>query len=289
MTHVEEFTKGWETCLENLKSVLETGLDKRVYERPMLGIVVSQILTAEDAQELGLPVEYGISLADTLEGMGAQAAGLQGGDVLVSIDGTELKTIQDFNSALSDRKAGDQIEVVFYRGNEEHSTQMTLSGRPIPEVPDSAKALSERIAKIYEQTNDELESLLDGVNEEEASFRPEQEEWSAKEVLAHLIFNERWLHLAITAAIGNYRPGGFTNDLGMHAAIANTYTLEELTAEFKNCETITVKAVAALPEDFVADKRRFVPLATLLGEQGFILHTRAHLPQMRAAIEAARD
>lgn len=35
----ETFRENWESSLENLKSVLETGIDLRIANRPMLGIV----------------------------------------------------------------------------------------------------------------------------------------------------------------------------------------------------------------------------------------------------------
>jgi uncharacterized protein YndB with AHSA1/START domain len=284
---IEEFSNGWNASLENLKSVLETGLDKRVYDRPMVGIIPAELLNEQRADELNLPINTGVIVSDVLESMGAEAAGLTRGDVIYSLNGMELKVFQDFGLALDDKKAGDVIEVVFYRDGGKHSVDMTLSGRPIPEIPESSEAFAKRIASIYEQLNKELDSIFEGITEEQAARRPEKEEWSAKEILAHLIFNERWLHITITAAIGNYRPSGYSNDLGMHAALANAYSLPELIAEFKRCEAVTVDAVASLPDDFVADRRRYVSLTTLLGEQGYILHTRNHLPQIKMALEAA--
>ncbi|MGD8752328.1 MAG: SRPBCC domain-containing protein, partial [Anaerolineales bacterium] len=286
---IEELSSGWKTSFENLKSVLETGLDKRLYDRPMLGIMPTQLLDEELSKELNLPISTGVIISDVVEGMGAEIAGLKKDDVIYSLNGKQLKVFQDFGLALSDNKAGDVVEVVFYRDGEKHSIDMTLSGRPIPEIPESAEDFSKRIASIYKQLDEELDAVLEGVNEEQASRRPAKEEWSAKEVIAHLIFNERWLHITITATIENYRPGVYTNDLGMHAALANAYSLPELVAEFKRCEAVTVEAVAALPDDFVADKRRYVPLVTLLGEQGYILHTRNHLPQIKMALEVAKD
>ena len=75
---VAAYERGWETGLANLKSVMETGLDKRIYDRPMLGIMLGNLVDAKKAAELSLPVDYGENLSGVVEGMGAEAAGLSG-------------------------------------------------------------------------------------------------------------------------------------------------------------------------------------------------------------------
>ncbi|MCJ7585192.1 MAG: SRPBCC domain-containing protein, partial [Anaerolineales bacterium] len=45
----------WDSTLPNLASVLETGLDRRVFDRPMLGINISDF-SPEIAKSLGVPV-----------------------------------------------------------------------------------------------------------------------------------------------------------------------------------------------------------------------------------------
>ncbi len=284
----KQISAGWETALANLKSVFETGYDKRIYDQPMLGVLPAGLVDDKMIAELGLPVETGAKISDVVAGMGAEACGLQGDDVIFSIGGHELKVFPDFSLAMAGKKAGDVVEVVFYRGSEKHTVDMKLSGRPKPELPGSAKELAERTAKVYEGVNLELDALFEGITDEQASARPGEEEWSAKEVLSHLIYSERWLHLAITCYIGNYRTGGFSNDLGMHAAIANTYPLDELIDELKRCEAITVAAIEALPEEFVADKRRLMILTGNVDEQGFALHTRGHFQQIEAALNAVK-
>jgi uncharacterized protein YndB with AHSA1/START domain len=106
---------GLASAMENLASVLATGEDLRFTRRPMLGINVSDFSEAV-AAELGVPVTAGIRLEGVLEGMGAAAAGLQAGDVIVSIDGTDVSDWPSLSSALSPHRAGDTVDVVYYRG-----------------------------------------------------------------------------------------------------------------------------------------------------------------------------
>jgi len=282
------YKKGWEVGLANLKSVMETGIDKRLYDRPMLGIMPGDLIDEDKAPDLGLPVPFGVVLSGAVEGMGAEAAGLTKDDIIVSLNNHDLKGYQDFNAALSGRKAGDEVEVIFYRDGEKHVVQMILSHRQIPEAPRSAAELGESVGKTYDEMTDERDALFKGVSDAEASARPTPESWSAKETLVHMLYTERWLHLAISMAVSEQRTGGFTNQLELIAAMASAYTLDELLTELKLSEKATVASLKALPADFVADKRKFRGFVNGVG-QGFAQHSRSHFDQIKAAIEAAKE
>jgi uncharacterized protein YndB with AHSA1/START domain len=285
---ITAYQRGWETALENLKSVLETGVDKRVFDRPMLGVMPGDLLDEQKAAEMGVSVPHGVVLSSVVEGMGAEAAGLQKGDIIVSLNKQDLKAYQDFNASLRQCKAGDQVEVIFYRNGEKHSVQMELSHRQIPDLPGSAEKFSESVSKTYLEVAAERENLFEGVTEAEAAARPAAESWSAKETLVHLLYTERWLHLAIACALSDQRSGGFANQLELIAAMADSYPLDELLAELKRSEQVTIASFKAIPEDFVNDKRKFASLVNNLG-QGFAWHTRGHFDQIKEAIEAARQ
>ena len=85
----ESFKHHWQQTLESLAFMLETGMDYRIANRPMLGIFPSDF-TSEQAARLGVPVTKGIRLDGVAEGMGAQKCGLQGNDVIVGMDGKEI-------------------------------------------------------------------------------------------------------------------------------------------------------------------------------------------------------
>ena len=178
--------------------------------------------------------------------------------------------------------------MIIYREGEKHVIDMKLSARPIPEVPESLALLSQSLAEIYNEVADERDALFEGVSDAEASARPAPEEWSAKETLVHIIYTERWLHFAISCAVSEQRTGGFANQLELIAAMASAYTLQELLAELRHSEQVTVASFGALSDDFVADKRKFVGLVNNLG-QGFAWHTRLHFDQIKAAINKARS
>ncbi len=290
---VQEFEKGWQIGLENLKSVLETGQDLRFTRRPMLGITVAEF-NAEVAAELDVPVSEGIRLDGVLEGLGAGAAGLQADDVIVSLAGQEITGWQSLNRVLRAYRAGDQVPVEFYRGEQEHSLTMELGQRPLPEVPPKAQEMAETVRQSQAEVQAELAQLFEGVSEEAASHRPGAGEWSAKETLAHLIATERETQTWITDLINDAerwsdRFENPTNVLARIQALVAVYpTVAELLAEFGRSQAETVAMLEGLPGELVARRGSYVRLGyALLELPGH--HERGHLDQMREAIQAADE
>lgn len=285
-----EFKRAWEFSLENLTSVLETGKDLRIFRRPMLGIMVSDF-NAEIAAAHGIPVTAGVRLDDTVEGMGARAAGLQKDDVLISMAGKDVKGFDDLRMSLQGHQAGDSIEVEFYRGAQKIKLHMTLSGRPEPEITWNAALLAERIAEIYAQMDQELWSAIEGISEKAASTQPDPNEWSVNEILAHLIINERFNPPFIAELIDGQESwqDGFTSNI--HApldAILEVYPSKQaLFEELKRCEAETVAIVRALPAEFLERKGSYYRMADQL--LSFRYHTRAHIPQIQAAGASAQN
>lgn len=285
------FQEEWTKALTNLKFVMEKGIDKRIYDQPLLGIYPAGVLDKKEAKRLGVPVEKGVWISDTVEGSGAEAAGMQADDVIVEIAGTPIERFSSFAGAVRPYKAEDEVEMVFYRGSEKKSLPVKLSRRSFPEVPTTAKELAKEVEKGYKQLDKELEAIFKGVSEEEASKRPGAEEWSAKETLAHLLYTERWAFLAISTSVGGQRGPGFFNELGQIKTLADSYpNVADIIAEIKSSEKLNVATLAVLPDEFVARKVSYIGLAnTFLPLLGLPQHSRSHFPQMKAAIEAVRE
>jgi len=286
---VKQIERGWEAGLENLQSVLETGQDLRFVLRPMLGIMTDEF-NPETAAKLGVPVTTGIRLSGTIEGMGARAAGLQGDDVIVGLGGKKVRGFPTLVDALQGRRAGDQVKVTFYRGGEKQTTTMELSRRPMPEVPATSEGLAEAVRKINSEVDRELDRCFEGVSESEASFQPASGEWSAREILAHLIHGERDTQSSISDLVGGQER--WYDDIGgnIQARIYGTLALYPhvpvLLEELKRSEAETAAVLVALPLEFVARKGSYWRLGHNLLEGP--VHARDHMSQIRSAIEAAR-
>ncbi len=280
----------WESALDNLKSVLETGEDLRVMRRPMLGIVNMSALDAPTAEKLGVAVQTGIRIGGTVDGMGAQAAGLRADDVIVKMGSHKITSFSSLTSALNAFHAGDEIAVTFHRGAEKLSRPMKLSRRPMPALPADGPALAERVRADYARADAELARIFEGVSEDEAGRRPEPKEWSAKEILAHLIIGERLSQNGYSEMTTDSEPwyDDYDNDLDVwpRALLALHPTVPALLAELKRAQAETVAVLAALPPEFVARRRNYWRMWLGLGLGP--THQEIHAEQMRQAIAAAR-
>jgi len=285
---IDQIKKDWEQSLENLQSVLEDGLDLRITRRPMLGIV-PDFMDDAVAKRLGLPENKGIRLGDVLDGMGAKAAGLQKDDVIVRMGEVDINTGQDLPKAIDGKFAGEPIAVGFYRAGKLQSVDMTLSGRWIPDVPPSAVGLAAELEKIYTQVLTELDEVLDGVSEDEASKPPAEGEWSAKAVVAHLTLGERDTQYYIGTLLSNDEAVATLINLPARIkAFLSVYpTLKDVRAELARAQKETVVMIREFPDEFVA----YLPTYSRLG-QGMLqgaFHPQLHFDQIRSAIEAARS
>lgn len=73
-------------------------------------------LSAYEASSFNMP--QGVYLLAVVEGAPAEQAGLQSGDVITAIDGTEVAAMSEIKGMLADKNPGDEILVTFYRSDQ---------------------------------------------------------------------------------------------------------------------------------------------------------------------------
>lgn len=288
---LEQSQKGWGAGVENLKSTLETGVDLRIARQPFLGINLD-ILTAERAKSEGIDAENGIYVLGTVDDSGARAAGLEQGDVIVSLSGVATPGYEELGAALRAHHAGDRVDMGLVRGQEREILKVTLGQRPQVTVPGSAAELADGLAEAHKGASDELVAALEGVTDEEASQSPAEGEWSAKQTLAHLSTSERGFHnLLVNWAVNGWLDGEpvYPDQIPgqLEAAITVTPTVQGLLDRYLTDVTETVALMRYLPQETLAHKARFRRIAEVV--QYGPDHTRDHTAQIKAAIEAVRN
>ena len=280
----EGFSREWESALANLKSVLESGVDKRLFDRPMLGFFVGGMIDARQAKNLEVPVETGVHVSGVLDGMGAEAAGLQANDVIHKVDGIELVDFQALAGVLQDKKGGDIIQTVIYRGPEHMVTDIELSKRPIPDFPGTPEEVADEMEQVYKAGFKVLKEVFEGVSEAQAMHHPAEGEWNAKEAVAHLLISERWAHLATELSTEGSKGPGYAAHQNLHAAIADTYSVEELLAELKKSVILNIELVKRLPDSYAERKGSYF---NAFSQVSFTTnHFEEHANQAKLAIEA---
>lgn len=280
---------GWETGLENLESIFDTGADLRVTRRPMLGIMGNDF-NEEIAKSIGVPVTEGTRLADVVEGMGAEKAGLQGDDVIVEMDETPIKTWVDLGPFLQSKQAGDVVRVVFYRGAEKQEVEMELMGRKIPDLDLDPMAFAQSYREASAQVMEELREALDEVSESEAEYT-HGDGWSVKENLAHLATVEEWNLFTITALLSDNEwqsaGGGENRREQLRAVVRTTPTVELLVERIAKANEQTCSMLEESAPVLSARKGVMWRLGTdMLHFPGG--HDREHIEQMSRELELAR-
>lgn len=280
------FEQEWRVSLPNLVSVLDDGPDLRITQRPMLGVMITDF-NAEIARQLGVPVAEGVRLGGVIDGMGAQAAGLQKDDVIISVSEIPIDDFGKLGQAISGQKAGDILQVIYYRGAEMKTAQMKLSSRHIPNIPATPAELAERLRSLYGEAAARLDESLAGVSADEAARCPAPNEWSAMQTIAHLIHTERGWQNGINEIVGGEEAhyDGYFDNLPMRidATLAAYPALPDLVEELKRLFAETCAMIALLPEDFLARKGSYWRLG--FTAMNFSNHLNEHLAQIKAALE----
>lgn len=281
--------RGWNLAFQRLANVLNYGPDVRITSRPMLGILFGAF-SPEIARTLNIPVSEGLLLGGTVEGLGAQRAGLQKNDLIVAMNGQPVVNFDAVQKVLHGKKAGDIVRVTYYRGADKGEAEMVLSPRPLPEIPMTIAGLAEALRQIYHREQAELESVLKGVTEKEAAYKPDKKDWSVKEVLAHLIHVERALQNVISEIFQSQESvaDGYGDNLDAYIrATTEVYgTAQAMETAFHASREETLHLVANLPESFTKRKSSMWKLGYQL--LAFPYHVHEHAEQMKAAIEKAR-
>ena len=287
-TAKREIKRTWSNTLENLKSILETGIDLRISRRPMLGVYDMQEVTPELALKLNLPGKYGMILGNIVDGMGAAAAGLQKDDILVKFAGEKFTGLNAWNQVIQNFSAGDQVKVIYYRQGKKVKGHVVLSPRPLPDIPSDAEALAALALKINHDIQQQMILLLANTSEAAASVKVDPQEWNLKEVLAHLIAVERDVHTWFSGIIeGQEGDANFHSNLAprLNAIIASYPAVLSLQEEYFCNMNETAALLANLPEEFVARKRSYWRLGYNL-MQLTTIHTADHLQQIKKIIDS---
>jgi uncharacterized protein YndB with AHSA1/START domain/uncharacterized damage-inducible protein DinB len=287
---VAEAEKSWPLALENLASILATGVDLREARRPLLGIMPGE-LTPERAAREGIATESGVYLAGVTEDGGAAKAGLQKGDAITRIGGMAVPDMNALTTTLSPYRAGDRVQVGYVRGRDHGTVVIELKARPMPEVSFDPRQVVAQVREEQATLMDELRQAVTGLSEEEAGKKPSDGEWSVKETLAHLSVSERLLQreladLIVGTTAGQYggNPTVVAECLAMTLAAAPT--VEALLARFEQDMEETRALFAALRPEVVAMKARYRAMANMM--QFWLFHTREHLHQIKATLGALR-
>jgi S1-C subfamily serine protease len=133
---------GFAIPINAAKSVLNDLVQFGRVRRPTLGIRPLPVpMNRELAEQLDLPTDTGVLVMQVVPGSAAARAGIQGGnqranygnyeiviggDLIVEIDGQQVKDTQDLAHLMNNHRSGDSVSIVYYHGKKRQTARVTL-------------------------------------------------------------------------------------------------------------------------------------------------------------------
>lgn len=112
---------GYAIPVSTAKDVINTLMEKGTVDKPYLGI--SGYTIDENFMRIYGVSEKGVFIGNVESNSAAEKAGLQVSDIITSIDGTPVTTVEELSSQIGKHKSGDQITLTILR---DISQQMTV-------------------------------------------------------------------------------------------------------------------------------------------------------------------
>ena len=97
-------------------------------QRAFMGINYNE-LNASLSEELKLTINSGVYVANVIEGGAADEAGIKKGDVIINVDGKQVRTGADLTEAIGSHRPGEQLNVLVNRNGINQQYSMVLKNR----------------------------------------------------------------------------------------------------------------------------------------------------------------
>lgn len=131
---------GFAIPINTAKAVINDLVTLGRVRRPELGVQTIPV-GPELAEQMGLPVDFGLLIIKVMPGRAAERAGLRGGneraylgnipimlggDLIIAIDGENVQDQQDLAQVMNAHRAGDTVKVTVYRNKQKMDVNVTL-------------------------------------------------------------------------------------------------------------------------------------------------------------------
>ena len=134
---------GFAVPIDTAKQIIPDLKQSGRVDRGYLGIVSATV--DKTLKDLNLPVDHGALVQSVAPGGPAAKAGIRagdlpatldnhpiqlGGDIITKVAGKEIRTKDDLQAAVADRKSGDTVKVTLLRASKVKTVEVTLGERP---------------------------------------------------------------------------------------------------------------------------------------------------------------
>lgn len=111
------------------RAVIESLFAARAY----IGVSLAN-LSPELREHFGAPKDAGVMVESVQDDSPADKAGLRVGDIVLSVEGKDVKSAVDLRLALRDKKEGDSVRIDLLRGRSRQTVVATVKERESPRL-----------------------------------------------------------------------------------------------------------------------------------------------------------
>jgi hypothetical protein len=160
---------------------------------------------------------------------------------------------------------------------------MELKARTLADVPRDPDELAKQLAAIYAVVESDLANALEGISEEQAAALSGAEAWTVRQIVAHLIANERDVQTTISMRAGGFGEvfSYYNNSLTrIEPLLASFPTLPALREALSQAHAETVATVRHVQAAFVERRGSYDRLGRQLLEEASV-HSQDHIEQIK--------
>lgn len=122
---------GFAIPINTVQTIIDELMEKGYVARPYLGVTIFDKQTAA-RYGYTLSLEKGVYVFQIAIGSPADKAGLQRGDIILSVDDKEVNSVTEVRNDIAARKVGDKVKVKYDRDGKENTVEVELREIPQP-------------------------------------------------------------------------------------------------------------------------------------------------------------
>jgi S1-C subfamily serine protease len=120
---------GFAIPINTAKQVADNIIGGKPISHPYIG-VLGQTVSQDIATRYNLPVSTGAYVTNVVTDGPAAKGGIKAGDIIVAINGTPVKSMDDVVAQVRKSQVGATIDVTYYSGSDKKTTKVTLEEKP---------------------------------------------------------------------------------------------------------------------------------------------------------------
>jgi serine protease Do/serine protease DegQ len=134
---------GFAIPINMVRQIAEQLIEYGEVRRGMLGVIM-QNLTPELSRAFGLDLHQGVVISQVIEDTAAEEAGLKVGDVVISIDGTPVKSASAMRNMVGLLRVGDEMSISVIRDGKKKTMKAVI--RDAKDLSLSGTRINQRLA-----------------------------------------------------------------------------------------------------------------------------------------------